>query len=212
MSMSSKKRRAKKNTSDATTKINKKHRRGGKKRNGYHAKTRGHARKRNSEGGGMGMRVLRTFGIVLAGAAVAVGGMLLLSATSLSAGAQDGILIAGGVVFGGIAFALGKPGLAAGLATGPTALALSRRVLAWGITSRAAELLANVQTAVTPAAQAPAPQVAAPTPAASGFYGYAPAGYLTATPGYQPGMAAMSVQPGANLANMTTPMVSYQLG
>jgi hypothetical protein len=194
-------------------------RRSGAKRNGMQ---RRHSYKRNGMEGGLGMRVLKAFGAVMAGAAVAIGGMLLLSATSLSAMAQDGILIAGGVVIGGALFAMGHTHVAVAVMAGPITLGLSRRVLTWGITSRAQELIASIQgpaqtpaaqtpAAQTPAAQTPAAQTPAATNPATGFYGYNPGGYLAASPDWQPGMAERSVRPDS-LVNFTTPMAQYALG
>ena len=163
-------------------------------------------RKRNDAGtSGLGMRLLKAAGATLLGAAVAVGGMLLLSATSLSAAYQDGILIAGGVVLGGALVAMGKPGLGVALMTGPITLGLSRRVIAWGITSRAQQLVQSI-TGTTATTTAPA----STTAPAQGFLGYAPGGYLTAAPSWQHG-AAQAAQL-RSVANMTTPMVYGALG
>lgn len=175
----------------------------GAKRNGMQ---RRRSYKRNGMEGGVGMRVLKAFGAVMAGAAIAIGGMLLLSATSLSAMAQDGILIAGGVVIGGALIAMGHTHVGVAMIVGPVTLGLSRRVLTWGITARAQELIASIQgTAAAPAAAAPA------TAPAQGFYGFNPGGYLAASPDWTPGMAERSVRPDS-LVNFTTPMAQYALG
>ena len=217
---------AKKTKKKAASKRNSHKARRAHKRNGmqHHAHKRNgmrrHSYKRNGMEGGLGMRVLKAFGAVMAGAAVAIGGMLLLSATSLSAMAQDGILIAGGVVIGGALFAMGHTHVAVAVMAGPITLGLSRRVLTWGITARAQELIASISPTQGAVAQGAVAQgaAAATTAPAQGFYGYNPGGYgynpggyLAATPDWQPGMAERSVMPDS-LVNFTTPMAQYALG
>lgn len=184
------------------------------KRNGY-ARRKVHARRKRNDGGGMA--ILKTVGIVFAGIGVAVGGMLLLSMTQLSAMAQDGILIGGGVVLGGAAMAMGHRNLGLSVLVAPAALGTARRVLSWGVTARAQELLNGVQSALGGANAAPAnaaPAVAAPavtTPGGALFFAgrhARPAGYLSATPTFGQGMP-MAPLFGQPLANMTTPMAGY---
>jgi len=235
-----KKAASKRNSHKAASKRTKRAKRNGAKHNGMQLRRR--AYKRNGMEGGLGMRVLKAFGAVMAGAAIAIGGMLLLSATSLSAMAQDGILIAGGVVIGGALFAMGYTHVAVAVIAGPVTLGLSRRVLTWGITARAQELIASISNPAQAAPVQPAPALAAPINPALGFFGYNPGGYLAASPdwqpapalaapinpalgffGYNPGgylAASPDWQPGMaeqsirpdSLVNFTTPMAQYALG
>lgn len=183
-------------------------RRRSRKYNGAHARTRySSRRKRNGADSGVAMKVLKVFGAFAAGVAIAIGGMMLLSATSLSAAAQDGILIAGGVVLGGAAIAMGYSQVGLAILVGPATLGWARRALSWGITSRAQELISSIQSTVTPTTTT-TPATTAP---AQGFYGFQPGGFLTATPSWQPGMAQESIRPDS-LVNFTTPMGPYALG
>lgn len=189
-------------------KANRRHRRG-RKHNGLFSR-RGHGRsyrKHNDAGGGsMGMMLLKAVGVAFLGAAVAVGGALLLSSTSLSSMAQDGLLVLGGIVFGGFAFAAKKHGLAVGLLTGPLAVAALRTSLSMGITSRMSSLVQQVQQlAGSTTSSLPAPTAQTGTPAAT-----APSGWVAATPAWG-GQLPATAQLGT-VANMTTPMVGAYLG
>ncbi len=195
-------------------KANGKKRRAGKharKHNGYsamtdakpnrHARRRAkHARKRNDAGSGsMLMRVAKFAGVVLLGVGLTIGATLALSSTSLSAGMQDGILIAGGIVLAGAAFAYGKPVLAAAFVTPMLGLAFSRRVIVWGLASRIQAGVASLNTMVggTPApAQIPAT--------------VAPGGYVADARQFGPGVAQNTRL--GDFANMSTPLPAYALG
>lgn len=174
------------------------------------ANRRGRRRRRRNDAGmassGMGMVALKTLGVVVGGTALALGLTLALSAaTSLSAGAQDAILIGVGLVAGGAALAMKRPGLAAGLSTGLVTIGVVRGVVRMNVLGNAEALVARV-TAATPAATTTAATTtAATTPAAT-----TPAGWVTGTPGWTPALPS-----GArfdSMVNMTTPMVGYALG
>lgn len=136
------------------------------KHHGKHGKRKGHKRNDGSAAGRetTGMLVLKAVGSVALGVAAGVVTMLVLSSTSISSAMQDVILIGGGLAAGAISLLAGAPRVALTLAAGPIAIGLGRRSVAWGITSRAQELVDQMRQMGTSTAPAPS-QLPAPAPA-----------------------------------------------
>lgn len=126
------------------------------------------------------MNIAKLFGVVFAGIGTAVVSTMLLGRTSLSNDAQDGILVAEGVVLGGVATAFGAEHLAIGLLVAPVAVAAVR----WGTRMTLdAQMNAMAQRADALLGPQTTPQAATPAAAqanAAGMPYYAlnaPAGY-----------------------------------
>lgn len=111
------------------------------------ANKKGHKKGRKRNDGRMGNEsshgkaILYTVGAVAVAVGVSSVLMLVLANTSLSAMAQDGVMIGASVVAGGIAYAAGAPRLAVSLPAASCAVAVGRRIVAAGIDRRAQEMI-----------------------------------------------------------------------
>lgn len=158
-------------------KANKKSAKKGHKKGHKKSAKKGHKRAKRNGIAQFGLAVLKLIGSAFLGTALAAASALLLAKTKLSGMAQDGILIAEGVVLGGAAHALGFPMLATAAFTATFGVAGTRMLFRQRADARVRQLVADataasatatgaqpVSTPALPASTAPGGDVLLPGP------------------------------------------------
>lgn len=130
------------------------------------------------------MKVAKGAGVVVAGVGTALLGTMLYGRTELSPNAQDGILVAQGVVLGGAAHFLGSSAFATALLVAPWTVAAVRFSTRWSLEARMQELVDRASQLAGPGnvgqaqTQTPAQTPAQTAPGGMPYYALnAPAGY-----------------------------------
>lgn len=168
----------------------KKHKKHGKKHKKARAKRNGLAQ--------FAMTLLKVIGSAFVGTAIAAGSALLLAKTSLSGMAQDGILIAEGLVLGGAAHALGFSMLGTAAFTATFGVAGTRMLFRQRADARVRQLVADATAAsatATGALPVNAPAAAAPATAPSGAVGWpGPVQVMPSLPYYNPYATSVAQQ------------------